>query len=421
MHNATKFPAQETIYVVDDSKMNLNIAEKVLGEHYQVIPLMSAAEMFTSMEKIVPNLILLDIVMPEMDGFAALNILKKTHADIPVIFITSTRDAAVEARGFEMGVVDFITKPFSASVLVNRIKAHLERTQQLQENKKLIQEIERQRQEADNANKAKSSFLSRMSHEIRTPMNAILGIAEIQLQEESLELSVREAFERIYASGDLLLSIINNILDLSKIEAGKMELAIGKYEIASLVSDTAQLNMMRVGSKPITFELNIDEHLPATLLGDELRIKQIFNNLLSNAFKYTASGMVTLAVSVEPSHDDEVFLVVTVKDTGQGMSKEQISRLYDDYARFNETANRATEGTGLGMSITRDLINIMKGSISVESEPGLGSIFTVRLPQTQCGAEELGKEMAGNLHKFRSNSRTRMMRTQITREPMPYA
>ncbi|MCL2210235.1 MAG: response regulator [Treponema sp.] len=413
---------QETIYVVDDSTMNLNIAKSVLEEHYQVFALSSAMKMFASLEKIVPDLILLDIVMPEMDGFEALKLLKTKHADIPVIFLTSSTDAAVEARGFQMGVIDFITKPFSAPVLVNRIKKHLERTQQLQENKKLLLEIEQKRREADNANKAKSSFLSRMSHEIRTPMNAILGIAEIQLQEESLELKIREAFERIYASGDLLLGIINDILDLSKIEAGRMELVTGKYEIASLISDAAQLNMMRIGSKPISFELKIDEHLPAVMMGDELRVKQILNNILSNAFKYTASGTVTLNISAQAStcHENEILLIISVIDTGQGMSKEQVSKLFDEYSRFNQEANRATEGTGLGMSIMRDLVNLMKGSISIKSEPGHGSAFTVCLPQGKCGSEELGKEMAENLHKFRSNSRTQMKRTQITREPMPY-
>ncbi|MCL2244954.1 MAG: response regulator [Treponema sp.] len=412
---------RETIFMVDDSATNLKIAKNVLREHYQVITMLSAVKMFEVINKIIPDLILLDIQMPEMDGFEALRILKETHADIPVMFLTSTIDAAVEAQGFQMGAIDFITKPFSAPVFINRIKMHLERTQQLKENKKLLCEIEQKRQEAESVNKAKSSFLSRMSHEIRTPMNAILGIAEMQLQKKSLESGIKEAFERIYASGDLLLGIINDILDLSKIEAGKMELSIGKYDIASLISDAAQLNIMRIGSKPITFELNIDEHLPAAMLGDEMRIKQILNNLLSNAFKYTASGTVTLTVTAQAGgNHDEVILVVSVKDTGQGMSKEQVMKLFDEYTRFNQDANRTTEGIGLGMSITRDIINLMKGNISVESECGLGSVFTVRIPQVKFGSEELGAEMAENLHEFRSNSRTRMIRSQITFEPMPY-
>ncbi|MCL2757348.1 MAG: ATP-binding protein [Coriobacteriia bacterium] len=319
--------------------------------------------------------------------------------------------------------------------------------------------------EARAANLAKSSFLATMSHEIRTPMNAILGITEIQLFENTLSKSTREAFGKISASGDMLLGIINDILDLSKIEAGKLELIIDSYEIASVLSDSAQLNMMRIGSKPIEFELHIDENMPAILSGDELRVKQILNNILSNAFKYTTSGTVELSVSAEPIVTDadlsvvpdavsaeneviqpavvlppatengrleypykrfcdcsagKIMLVLTIRDTGQGMSQEQINKLFDEYSRFNMEANRSTEGTGLGMSITQKLIRLMDGEISVVSELEKGSTFTVRLPQNVCGSAVLGKEVAENLQNFRSSSRAQMRRVQITREPMPY-
>ena len=274
---------------------------------------------------------------------------------------------------------------------------------------------------AEAANKAKSSFLSTMSHEIRTPMNAILGITEIQLQNETLDQSVQEALGKIYVSSDLLLGIINDILDLSKIEAGKLELTVDKYEIASVVSDTAQLNMMRIGSKPIEFELYIDENLPAYLFGDELRIKQILNNILSNAFKYTDSGTVKLSISAEKDNsEDSISLVLKVSDTGQGMTKEQVDKLFDEYSRFNAEANRSTEGTGLGMSITRNLVRLMDGKIEIESEVGKGSTFTIRLPQKKAGSAVLGKELVENLHQFRTSSRAQMKRTQIAREPMPY-
>ena len=274
---------------------------------------------------------------------------------------------------------------------------------------------------AEMANKAKSAFLSTMSHEIRTPMNAILGITEIQLQNDSLSMDVKEALGKIYSSGDMLLGIINDILDLSKIESGKLELIIDKYEIASLVCDTAQLNMMRIGSKPIEFELIIDENMPAYLSGDELRVKQILNNILSNAFKYTAEGTVKLSVSSEPTAgEDMTTFVASVSDTGQGMTKEQVDKLFDEYSRFNLEANRTTEGTGLGMSITRNLIRMMNGEILIESEPGKGSIFTVKLPQGNINSEKLGNEVAENLRQFRTSSRSQMKRVQVTRDPMPY-
>jgi len=277
-------------------------------------------------------------------------------------------------------------------------------------------------EKAEQANKAKSAFLSTMSHEIRTPMNAILGITEIQLQNESLDNDLKEALDKIYSSGDMLLGIINDILDLSKIEAGKLELSLNKYEIASLVSDTAQLNMMRIGSKMIEFELNVDENTPVMLSGDELRVKQILNNLLSNAFKYTTEGLVKLNVSAEEIEGNSfgVILVLSVSDTGQGMTKEQVDKLFDEYSRFNMETNRSTEGTGLGMSITQNLIWLMNGEILIESEPNVGSTFTVRITQGRIGTDVLGKEMAENLHQFRTSSRTQMKRVQINREPMPY-
>jgi len=287
--------------------------------------------------------------------------------------------------------------------------------------RKRDQQLSEAVEEARAANEAKSAFLSTMSHEIRTPMNAILGITEILLQNDSLDKEGRSALGKIYTSGDMLLGIINDILDLSKIEAGKLELVIDKYEIASMVSDTAQLNMMRIGSKPIDFELYIDENIPMILRGDELRIKQIMNNILSNAFKYTASGTVTLTIDAEPGKgDDDVTLVINISDTGQGMTKEQISQLFDEYSRFNMDANRTTEGTGLGMSITRNLLHLMDGDFSVESEPGKGTKFTVRLLQGKVGPNLLGKEMAENLRNFRTSSRTQMKRVQISRDPMPY-
>ena len=275
--------------------------------------------------------------------------------------------------------------------------------------------------EAEAANQAKSSFLSMMSHEIRTPMNAILGITDIQLQNSSLDPSVRDALDRIYISGDLLLSIINEILDFSKIEAGKLEIVESEYDIASLINDTAQLNIIRIGSKPIEFELDVDENLPAFLFGDELRIKQIMNNILSNAFKYTASGTVKLSISTKAEEKPgEVPLVIVVSDTGQGMTKEQVARLFDEYSRFGTGRDRQTEGTGLGMSITHNLVYLMKGDIQIESGPGEGSTFTVTLPQKPAGSILLGSETVKNLRQLSFGNTTQKKREQVTFTPMPY-
>jgi len=278
---------------------------------------------------------------------------------------------------------------------------------------------------AERSSRYKSSFLANMSHEIRTPMNTILGIAEIHLQDSNQSQETEEAFNKIYESGDLLLNIINDILDLSKIEAGKLEVVQAKYDIPSLINDTALLNRLRYESKPIEFLLHIDPDTPLELLGDELRIKQVLNNLLSNAFKYTEEGKVELFVSVEPvSHnpvtDDDLILVFKVKDTGQGMTDKQISVLFDEYTRFNSNTNRAIIGTGLGMSITMRLINLMDGKIFVESEYGKGSLFTVNLPQRRAGQEVCGIELVEKLQKFDFQSTSIAKKTLFIREYMPY-
>jgi signal transduction histidine kinase/DNA-binding NarL/FixJ family response regulator/HAMP domain-containing protein/HPt (histidine-containing phosphotransfer) domain-containing protein len=273
---------------------------------------------------------------------------------------------------------------------------------------------------------SKSAFLANMSHEIRTPMNASLGITEIQMGNETLPPDVKNALGRIYSSGDLLMGIINDILDLSKIEAGKLELTPVRYDVASLINDAVLLNKRRYEGKPIEFGLRVEENVPSELIGDELRIKQILNNLLSNAFKYTKSGEVVLSVSAEPvsgavAEAPNVTLIVSVKDTGQGMTEDQVGKLFDNkYVRFNMAANRTTEGTGLGMSITSNLVQLMNGEILVKSEPGKGSAFTVRLQQGNAGASALGKELAENLQGFRLSHAPQAKKAQITREPMPY-
>ncbi|MCL2035417.1 MAG: PAS domain S-box protein, partial [Oscillospiraceae bacterium] len=259
---------------------------------------------------------------------------------------------------------------------------------------KLKEELKSALYKAEIANKAKSAFLANMSHEIRTPMNAILGITEMQLQNEALLPQTEEALGKIYESGNLLLNIINDILDLSKIEAGKLEVLPVKYDIPSLINDVVQLTSLRYESKPLKFNLELDKDTPINLIGDELRIKQVLNNILSNAFKYTEKGTVSLSVFPEAEKDGgKVVIVFRIGDTGQGMTPEQLGTLFDEYTRFNIEANRTTIGTGLGMGITKRLLDLMDGEIFVESEVGKGSVFTVRIPQKRVDQAVCGPEI----------------------------
>jgi signal transduction histidine kinase/DNA-binding response OmpR family regulator len=285
----------------------------------------------------------------------------------------------------------------------------------------LKNEMEAAMLKAREANSAKSIFLASMSHEIRTPMNVIMGVSEISLQDKSISPETEESFGKIYDAGGLLLNIINDLLDFSRIEAGKMELTLVNYDIPSLINDAVQQNHVRYESKSLKFELFVDKDTPRELYGDELRIKQILNNLLSNAFKYTDEGEVSLSVKAEPAADDDhVILVFRVSDTGQGMRQDQIERLFDEYSRFNLEKNRSVVGAGLGMSITKGLLDMMNGSIAVESEVGIGSVFTVRLPQKKVGSDVCGQELAERLSNFCYRSAAIISRSHIVHEHMPY-
>jgi signal transduction histidine kinase/FixJ family two-component response regulator len=270
------------------------------------------------------------------------------------------------------------------------------------------------------ANASKSEFLSGMSHEMRTPLNAIIGFSELTLGMDETRGEIRSNTEKVYASGLTLLNIINDILDISKIEAGKFELHPVEYDVPSLINDTITLNVMRIGEKPIRFKLEIDQTLPGRLFGDDLRIKQIFNNILSNAFKYTSEGTVEWRIAC--ARDDRgVWLVSTVTDTGIGIRPEDRERLFQSYSQMDAGANRKIEGTGLGLAITKHMVEMMDGSVTVESEYGKGSTFMVWIRQGYVTDVTIGSELAESLKNFRYFDQKHEGNARMVRIRLPYA
>jgi len=233
---------------------------------------------------------------------------------------------------------------------------------------------------ADEDNKSKSSFLASMSHEIRTPMNAITGMAELLLRID-LSDEARSYARDIKHAGNNLVSLINDILDFSKIEAGRLEIFPVKYMLASLINDSVNIIRMRIGEKPLRFFTNIDSNIPNNLIGDEARLRQILLNLLSNAVKYSEKGYIGLTITMQKMEDKQVWLRISVEDTGRGIKREDLEKLFGEFVQVDTNKNRGIEGTGLGLAITRKLCILMGGSITVESEYGKGSVFTVVLPQ----------------------------------------
>ncbi|MDR1174611.1 MAG: response regulator [Treponema sp.] len=240
-------------------------------------------------------------------------------------------------------------------------------------------ELEIQTTLAERASQAKTEFLARMSHEIRTPLNAIIGLADVELASDPGG-ETGEHLREIRSSGNVLLAIINDLLDISKIESGRLELAPVEYNLLDLLQNCVKMNLFRFASKPVQFETDVQPSLPKRLYGDEIRIRQILNNLLSNAGKYTDSGTITLRVWGETEGWDLV-LYFSVTDTGRGIKEEDISYLFSEYRRFERDANPDIEGTGLGLSITRKLVELMDGHITVQSVYHKGSAFTVRIRQ----------------------------------------
>ena len=252
----------------------------------------------------------------------------------------------------------------------------------LTKEKNMLEEVVR-------ANEAKSQFLANMSHEIRTPINGILGMDSVLLKECHDE-NLREYAKNIQSAGQSLLSIINDILDISKIESGKMEILTIRYQLFSVLNDCYNLTKIKLQNKPVSFIMQINEKLPSWLYGDEVRIRQIINNFLSNAVKYTKEGNITFELDFEEKTDEQILLVITVRDTGIGIKEEDLGKLFESFTRIEEKRNRNIEGTGLGLNLTKNLVNLMGGEVFAESTYGKGSCFTAKIPQKIADAKPMG-------------------------------
>ena len=382
------------VLAVDDETVNLQVVKNYLKN--KKFNLQTASSGFEALEMIKQNksseqsfhLVLLDVMMPKMTGYqVAIEIRKDFNLfEMPIIMVTAKNQPGDLVKGFMSGANDYITKPFLGSELITRMNIHgnlqdayeklqktiIHHTNELQKTNK---ELEIAKEDALAAANAKSVFLANMSHEIRTPMNGVIVAAELAL-DKNIPFEVRHYLDIIHSSGKTLLGIINDILDFSKIEAGKLDLEKGQFILDQIIERITEMFIPKIMEKNIELLVDIDVDVPGMLIGDSLRLHQIITNLVGNALKFTPeNGEIFIGVECIKQTSQEATIKFCVKDTGIGISKEYLKNLFTPFTQADSSTSRKFGGTGLGLTICKQLVEMMNGDIWAESEINKGTQF----------------------------------------------
>jgi len=370
-------PRARVLWVEDNADMRQYVAG-LLGEHYEVVTAADGREALQLALDTPPDLVLSDVMMPQLDGFGLLAALRADERTrrLPIILLSARAGEESALEGLGAGADDYLVKPFSSRELLARVRASLARARLQREWETRLARIN---QELVAAAAAKERFLATMSHEIRTPLNAVIGMAGL-LVDSSLEAEQREFAQIIRSTGDHLLTVINDILDYSKLESGQLPVERVQFSLVNLTEETLDMVASKAREKGLELVYELSPAAPNAVLGDPGRIRQILLNFLSNAIKFTAQGEVLLTVRTAPATSPgAIELQFAVRDTGIGVTREQLGRLFQPFVQADASVARNYGGTGLGLAIARRLAELMGGRVWAESVPGAGSTFYLSL------------------------------------------
>jgi len=360
---------KNTVLIVDDEKVNLITLTHILNKKYTVYAEKSGKEALATAKERLPDTILLDVLMPDMDGYETIAALKSFEEtkNIPVIFITGLNDADSEKKGLALGAADYIPKPFNSDIVRLRVGNQI----------KIVNHTRTlaAKEEVEYLSRVKSEFLARMSHEMRTPMNAIIGMMQV-VKMRGIQDNLKDYFSKIEDASHQMMRLIDDALDISGMEYGILKLSDSVFDFNTMIEALTHEIGFNASQKQQTLKFKVDPAIPSSLEGDAKRLKQVITALLANAVKFTPeNGEICFDACMLTEKNDEITLQIKVADNGIGISKEQQKKLFKIFEQVDGSNTRKHGGIGAGLALSKHIVEMMGGSIWLESELEKGSSF----------------------------------------------